>query len=569
MGQTYCAPTITGILNSGCDYGGTYYGNITNITITTSATPAQTIFNNSEPQNNCGNVDNGYSDFTYPGGVAPVTPPTLSAGVTYNFSVTWGFCDGATPYYLGIWVDCNNDGTYTNSEYNASSNPSGERFFDDSLFTTAQLEAPTVTGTITLPQGLAAGSYRIRFRMLEANCSTFGVWPCTNGTSCGTGHAFGSFGEAQDYTINVTPYPANCEGATALSLSSFTLGSYSNSNMQVIGNVTGAAGTPALTGCTTSTIINEKWYDITANNTNAFVVFQNGSTTATGYVYVYSGSCGDLTYVNCAQFNKSETQGATCLVDFATVSGSTYYIRIVQTGGTGNVFGNLGAFSSSQTNAALMPVDFRSYATGWNGDNDEKVDDGTMVTGYGGEGTGGFAGQWCYSKFITTALPASTAVLWTTTPIISVFNYCYDYYGEGGEVLIPIQTSTDPTIASYSSIWNSDSWYGSPSPIWGSTNVSGKWATNTTMCYMLNSTGSSNFQSSYKSYTDSYGNTWWGCVYLSNYSTGWGPGFTGGDSFFDGWSGVYPPFAVIVYTSASTGMTVCTGFDCNKLRRDI
>jgi Zn-dependent metalloprotease/chitodextrinase len=116
--------------------------------------------------NSSGN-NGGYGDFT--GQTVNVT-----AGQSYNISLSPGF--GGTVYneYWKIWIDYNADGDF---------NDAGELAFD-----AGGLSSTTVNGSITIPSG-ASGDTRMRVSMkwdgAQTACETF------------------SYGEVEDYTISI------------------------------------------------------------------------------------------------------------------------------------------------------------------------------------------------------------------------------------------------------------------------------------------------------------------------------------------------------------------------------
>ncbi|MFN4124028.1 MAG: GEVED domain-containing protein, partial [Flavobacteriales bacterium] len=153
---------------------GQNYGYISNVSITTG----NLLNNTSAPPSNCGNTNQGYSDYTN------LSAPLLQAGGSYDFSVTRG-SDGFTNYFFAVWIDLNLDGQFNNTDYHPVTNPTGERFINLAASTAANLNF-----SITIPANIPAGIHRIRLRNIRNNSS---VSPC----------AAADYGEAEDYRFEI------------------------------------------------------------------------------------------------------------------------------------------------------------------------------------------------------------------------------------------------------------------------------------------------------------------------------------------------------------------------------
>jgi chitodextrinase/C1A family cysteine protease len=171
-------------------------GNVSNASNTISVTtPDQTI-------TYCTSKGNNYSyewiasvtvgSFTNSSGAAGYTDFTskvinLQAGQAYNISLTPGFASTTYNEYWKIWVDLNGDGDFDDS---------GELVFD-----AGTMSKTTVTGTLTIPAGTAAISSRMRVSMkyngAQTSCETF------------------SYGEVEDYTVNITQATPDTQAPTA------------------------------------------------------------------------------------------------------------------------------------------------------------------------------------------------------------------------------------------------------------------------------------------------------------------------------------------------------------------
>src|SRR5690606_30938094 len=101
---------------------------------------------------------NGYGDYTN------LNHPDLIQGQSYSISVSTGY---AIPDFCNvrIWIDYNNDGTFSNSEEIASTNGNGLSVSGTSTF------------TFTVPFSATAGLHRMRARLVYAGSTS--IDPCT------------------------------------------------------------------------------------------------------------------------------------------------------------------------------------------------------------------------------------------------------------------------------------------------------------------------------------------------------------------------------------------------------
>jgi len=127
-----------------------------------------------------------YSDFTS-------TSTDLNKGSNYTITVTPTWTGTAYNEGYAAWIDYNEDGDFTDS---------GEQ-----IFSKAASQATPASGTFTVPSGTVSGNKRMRVSMkydgIPTSCETF------------------SYGEVEDYTVNIktgtTNPPTGCSG----SISSF------------------------------------------------------------------------------------------------------------------------------------------------------------------------------------------------------------------------------------------------------------------------------------------------------------------------------------------------------------
>ena len=121
---------------------------------------------------------NSYGDFT------STSPPIMSAGKLYNFTMKTGYLSGSgyVPQHLGIWIDANQDNDFDDS---------GEMVFQSSgsgiMSGTIQ-----INGTFTVPQTAKVGNLRMRVRS-RSQYEGIVVSPCDAQNS----------GETEDYLIAV------------------------------------------------------------------------------------------------------------------------------------------------------------------------------------------------------------------------------------------------------------------------------------------------------------------------------------------------------------------------------
>jgi PKD repeat protein len=135
----------------------------------------------------------GYTDFTD-------STITMAVGATYALGLTPGFSASSYNEYWNVWIDLNGDGTFG---------------AEDLLFDPGSLSNTTVTGTISVPAGTTPLTTRMRVSMKYNSAPS----PC----------AVFSYGEVEDYTVQIVPplnnLPATPAGlaATAITVSSTTL----------------------------------------------------------------------------------------------------------------------------------------------------------------------------------------------------------------------------------------------------------------------------------------------------------------------------------------------------------
>ncbi|MEO5569886.1 MAG: HYR domain-containing protein [Bacteroidia bacterium] len=162
------------------------------------------------------------------------------------------------------------------------------------------------------------------------------------------------------YTVKAQSVSGSCSSAAAQQVTVGTTTGSLNYNDGTVNDptVSGSCGAAAQDG----------WLWFTALSSSTEIHFTNGSNRDAA-LYVYSGACGTLTQVACA--NNTGSSGDETIV-VATISGTSYKIRVVRVSGTsGNLSGTVGvfnvapdacanAFSLTQTNSYSVTT----YAVG-------------------------------------------------------------------------------------------------------------------------------------------------------------------------------------------------------------
>jgi len=137
-----------------------------------------------------GSILNEYSNYT-----TTVAAPNIQAGGSIPFSVTSGTCGGSYSNAFKIFIDFNQNGSFLDA---------GEEVYVSPVSTSGP---HTETGYISVPSGATIGNTMMRVIDVETGTPS-GI------TSCGT---YG-WGETEDYTVNITPPPANDVGMLSIDI---------------------------------------------------------------------------------------------------------------------------------------------------------------------------------------------------------------------------------------------------------------------------------------------------------------------------------------------------------------
>ena len=271
----------------------------------------------------------------------------MTTGTAYSVTVT----EGSSLSYdqLFIWVDWNNNGDFTDA---------GEL-----MYTSSSGSHTSFTTSITPPAGAYAGNVRMRIRLMDDN----GLYT-TNSTPCGVS----SYGEVEDYTVNVTtactPPATQASGLSSPTIGQTTatlsIGTRGSGNGVILVAYPGASvGTTPSSGTS---------YTSTANVAYGTAAAALG----TGYV-VYSGSASAPVNVNVTSLTAG-TQYTFVAYEYAT-TGTCYNITTTGTttfttapsctsaglspsnGATGVCYSGTGAVSSISWTAVSTATTYDVY----------------------------------------------------------------------------------------------------------------------------------------------------------------------------------------------------------------
>ncbi len=185
---------------------------------------------------------NGYGDFT------SLSPGVALSGIANSISVT--VSNGGNEF-VGVWIDYNQNGVFESAEY-----------------TNLGLSALTgsvrvANGNINIPVGALSGTTRMRVRVNFGSALT-GTQACTLSST---------FGETEDYLVNITPATA-CTGTPVL-------GTVTSSPSSVCANAN---------------------FTLTLSNAGSLL-------SQTGYVYQWQSSTDNITYTNITGANTATYTG--------------------------------------------------------------------------------------------------------------------------------------------------------------------------------------------------------------------------------------------------------------------
>lgn len=194
--------------------------------------------------NNTSGSNGGYGNFTS-------TSATLTKGTTNAITLTPGFASTAYSEFFNVYIDYNADLDFIDA---------GELVYSSPATTVA------VTGNITIPSTAITGNTRMRVVMKDAAITG----PCEVFT----------YGEVEDYTLNLQPATTTCSTPTSLAASS-------------IGTTTANLSWAAVTGASNYTLQYKKstvttWTSVTVTGTSSALT---GLSSATTYNWQVRANC--------------------------------------------------------------------------------------------------------------------------------------------------------------------------------------------------------------------------------------------------------------------------------------
>jgi hypothetical protein len=194
--------------------------------------------------NNTSVANGGYGNYTS-------TSTTLTKGTTNAISLTPGFASTAYSEFFNVYIDYNADLDFVDA---------GELVYSSPATTVA------VTGNISIPTTAITGNTRMRVVMKDAAITG----PCEVFT----------YGEVEDYTLNLQPVTTSCSAPTTLAASS-------------IGTTTANLSWAAATGASNYTLQYKKstvttWTSVTVTGTSSAL---SGLSSATTYNWQVRANC--------------------------------------------------------------------------------------------------------------------------------------------------------------------------------------------------------------------------------------------------------------------------------------
>jgi len=247
----------------------------------------------------------GYTDFT---GLTA----NVNAGSSYSFSVTPAFSGSTYQEYFRVWIDFNQDGDFADA---------GEEVF------AAGPTSGTASGSISIPASATTGNTRMRVSMkwngVPTSCETF------------------SYGEVEDYTVNIGGAQATCDAPAGLSSSNITSSSATLSWSAVSGASTyDIRIRPAGGSWTTTTGITGTSYNATGLTASTTYEFQVRTQCTNGLTSAWSATASFTTQAppTCdapTGLSSSNITSSSATLSWSAASGaSTYDIRIRPAGGS-------------------------------------------------------------------------------------------------------------------------------------------------------------------------------------------------------------------------------------------
>ena len=207
----------------------------------------------------------GYGNFTG-------TSTSLNKGSAYSLSLSPGFASTTYTEYFKVYIDWNGDLDFIDA---------GENVYTSAGSTT------TVSTNITIPTTAITGSVRMRIIMSDASISS----PCGTIT----------YGEVEDYTLNIQPATSSCANPSGLLASSISSSSTTLSWTAVSGASSYSVQVKPSTSTTwttySATSNSYSLTGLTASTTYNWQVRTNCNTLSSSYVagtnFTTAGACTD------------------------------------------------------------------------------------------------------------------------------------------------------------------------------------------------------------------------------------------------------------------------------------
>lgn len=244
--------------------------------------------------NKTSGANGGYADFTS-------TSVDLAQGSSNALTLTPAFAGSSYNEYWKVWIDFNNDSDFDDA---------GELVYDAGSASSA-----VRTGTINIPSSAATGSTRMRVSMkyngAQTACETF------------------SYGEVEDYTVNITGSSApSCGVPSGLASSSVTASSFTASWSAVSGAT--SYDVRVRTSGGTWTVLNS-----TSTSLNL-----TGASASTSYEFQVRANC---VVSSAYSSSKTVTTSAAPVLSYCASKGNSVADEFIQRVQVGSINNNSGA----------------------------------------------------------------------------------------------------------------------------------------------------------------------------------------------------------------------------------
>jgi hypothetical protein len=207
-----------------------------------------------------GSTNSMYNNYT------ALPAPNIPAGLAIPMSILGGSCGGNYGSRVSVYIDLNQDGDFLDA---------GEMVLSPPSATSSNSVGTLFTGTVTLPCSTNVGLTRMRVVYNE----TTGITP-----SCGTF----TWGEVEDYTINIVNAPASLNSTTAMQVTGNT--SAGTLDVPVLRVPVRVTATPCLPG-----VITELRFNTAGTTTAGDIVTAKLYKTGTSATFATTNLVGSIT----------------------------------------------------------------------------------------------------------------------------------------------------------------------------------------------------------------------------------------------------------------------------------